>query len=190
MRVFVGSFVSPSTQDLLDRFVAGLVEPHRHVLRAIPPKTSHFTHAFLGEVDASEVGAILASIGDALTQVRAFGIQIRDPHVLLGGSRPRLVCADVVRGREALQQLSSDLCQVLQRTFPAITLSPGKAPHVTLARFRKQAKRPDGRRVSSWLQTHGAALDANSRVEAVQVVASVLTEAGPQYEVIGQATLN
>ena len=184
MRLFAASFLGPPSQEAASRFVEALVEAHRQRLRSVPANSVHFTHAFCGEVPDGDAGRITAAVREALSSGVPFEVAIGRPHVLAGGSRPRLVCADALRGAEAVAALSAAISNHLLAAFPQLALSPGRAPHVTLARFRKTARRSDGRAVTTWLERQVESFATADRISAVQIVESRLTPSGPVYDVI------
>jgi 2'-5' RNA ligase len=184
MRLFVGTFLSPHNQDFYHAFVGALVRRHRDVLRSVPDGSAHLTYAFIPDLDEALVGRLLSRIGDAARHRRAFDIELSTPIVLRAGTRPRLVCAELASGAEDVGRLAAELSGVVSAMAPDVR--PSKAPHVTLARFRKNATRADGDAVSKFLSPSKCKVD---RVSLVQVVASVLTPSGPVYATRGEAPL-
>ena len=98
--------------------------------------------------------------------------------------KPRLICADLVKGATEVARLTEGLCTGARSISP--DLRPSRAPHVTLARFRKHATRSDAEAVSSSLSHVESRVD---RVMAVRIVASVRTPSGPLYTTMGEMPL-
>jgi 2'-5' RNA ligase len=188
MRLFVGTLLSPSTQAFYDRFIKDLVHEHPEALRSIPEGSAHLTYAFCADADAGAVDAVLGAAKQTAGAHDAFEIGLGSPHVVFAGARPRLVCAEILRGQPELRRLTADLLGSLHLACPGLSLSPSRTPHVTLARFRKQARRSDGQAVSRSL-TAGAGASAHDQIAQVQLVASTLTPSGPVYEIRAQAPL-
>jgi 2'-5' RNA ligase len=190
MRLFVGTLLSRSNQDFYDRFIQDLVHRHRESLRGIPERTAHLTYAFCAEANDQGVEAILAALKQTAAAHHPFEIALAAPHVVSAGRQPRLVCADICRGEGPLRRLTDDLLARLQRTCPDLPVTPSRTPHVTLARFRKQAKRSDAQAVSHSL-TGGQrpALSTSDEIEHLHLVSSTLTPGGPVYEIRAQVRL-
>ncbi len=178
MRIFLGTFLNESNRGFYDRFVQQLVTRHRTSLRATPPGTAHVTYAFVGEF-ADEALDRLATLTSAVAQRhRGFDIELAKPGVLRAGARPRLVCAALGQGADEVCALTAELSSAVQPIAPGVR--PSRAPHVTLARFRRDATRHDGDQVAQALVHAEGRAD---RVSLIQIVESVLTQRGPVYSV-------
>ena len=190
MRLFVGTLLSSSPQRFYDHFIKELIREHGESLKGIPERSAHLTYAFCADADDRAVEALLRAVKQTTGGHSSFEIGLDSPHVVSAGARPRLVCADILSGEAALQRLIADLLSTLRLACPGLPLSPSRAPHVTLARFRKQARRSDAQAVSRSLAARpGAGVSATDQIAHVQVVASTLTPSGPVYEVRAQVPL-
>jgi 2'-5' RNA ligase len=184
MRLFLATFLNPANQAFYRRLNRDLVKRHANVLRAIPDDSAHITYAFISELPETLVGNLATAISEATRAWQAFDIELGSPRVMHSAGRPRLVCADLIRGATEVARLTSAVCATASTIFPG--LRPSRTPHVTLARFRKHATRSDARSVSSSLSHEQNRID---RVTTVQFVVSVLTPAGPVYTVRAEAPL-
>jgi 2'-5' RNA ligase len=184
MRLFLGTILNPSNQAFYDRLARELVKRHANVLRAIPADSAHITYAFISELQETLVGQLLTAISETASAWEAFDVELRAPQVARSAGRPRLVYAELVRGAREVARLTADLCTTARSISP--DLRPSRAPHVTLARFRRHATRTDAKVVSESLSRAESRVD---RVALVQVVVSVLTPAGPVYTVQAEAPL-
>ena len=184
MRLFVGTFLGLHNQAFYQAHIRHLVGRHRDVLRGAPDGSAHLTYAFIPDMDEGLVSRLLATTADVVGRRQAFDIQLSPPLVLCSGGRPRLVCAELAKGADDARWLAAELSVALRVMAP--DLRPSRSPHVTLARFRKDATRVDADAVARSLSLSESKVD---RVTLVQVVASVLTPSGPVYTTKGEAPL-
>ena len=190
MRFFVGTLLGFPTQLFYDRFIDDVIRAHPDSLRRIPERSAHLTYAFVADAGGDTVDVFRDALTQATRGVRPFEIRLGPPRVIAAGSRPRLVCADIVSGETELLRLAAGLLTSLRLACPDLPMSPSRAPHVTLARFRKQARRSDGLAVSRSLPTGPeAARGPVEQIAHVQIVRSSLTPNGPVYEVLDQVPL-
>ena len=185
MRLFLATFLNPSNQAFYHRVGRELVERHAKVLRAIPADSAHVTYAFIPELHETLVGQLLTAISETTRAWRAFDVELGPPHVVQSAGKPRLICADLVRGATEVVRLTEDLCRTTRSISP--DLRPSRAPHVTLVRFRQHVTRSDAHAVSNVLPRAEGRVD---RVALVQVVLSELTPSGPVYATMGETPLD
>jgi 2'-5' RNA ligase len=178
MRLFLATFLNPANQAFYQRLDRELVKRHGNVLRAIPADSAHVTYAFISDLCEKLVGQLFTAISETTRAWQAFDVELRPPHVVRSAGKPRLVCADLVRGATEVARLTEDLCTIARSISP--DLRPSRAPHVTLARFRREATRHDGDHVAQTLARVEGRAD---RVSLIQIVESVLTQRGPVYSV-------
>jgi 2'-5' RNA ligase len=182
MRLFVASWLDAPHQRFYDRFIETALRQHANALRSIPRDSVHLTYLFCADAPEDQLDAIARAAAQAAAARPAFDIHLGAPRLLAGRSGPRLVCAHVLSGQSQLESLGAAMREAVARTYPDLSLSPTRSPHVTLARFRKQATRSDGQRVSRWLdEEDGRAEDRHVRINEVQIVESELTRRGPNY---------
>ena len=184
MRLFLGTFLNAANQAFYHRLVRVLVNRHGNVLRAIPADSAHITYAFISELHETLVGGLLSATSATVRAWPPFDVELRVPQVARSAGRPRLVYAELVHGATEVARLTAELCTTARTISPDVRAS--RAPHVTLARFRKHATRSDAQAVSSSLSHGESRVD---RVMAVQIVASMLTPAGPVYTAQAEAPL-
>ena len=189
MRLFIGTLLNAATQDRLDRLIGELVHVHPDAIRAIPLRSAHLTYAFCPRADAEATTAMANVIRQIAAAHQRFDIALERPQILGPRSRPRLVCADISRGTAELVRLTADLFDRLQLDCPAATIDRGKSQHVTLARFRKRARRAEADAIANWLEGHTTSISISEQIDALQLVSSTLTAAGPQYQIVAQSSL-
>ena len=171
-------------QTLVDR----LIEDVPGTLRTIPPQSHHFTLAFLGEIAESDVHKCTSAL-QAVERVKAFPISLSQPRILKGRGRPRLICVDINDGKEKVSMVEATLIAHLSKSLPALDLRP-KPPHVTLARFERNARAQQARRVDeATARRYDASLPWRDRFASVQLVRSSLTPSGPVYKTVAEAHL-
>ena len=172
------TFLNVANQAFYDRLAQQLVTRDRTSLRAIPAGSAHVTYAFVGEFADDALDRLAALTSAVAERHHVFEIELATPGVLRGGARPRLVCAKLRRGADEVRVLTAELSSAVQPIAPGVR--PSRAPHVTLASFRKNATRHDGDQVA---QTLARAEGRADRVSLIQIVESVLTQRGPVYSV-------
>jgi len=190
MRLFVCSLLSAENQDFYDRRVADLVAAGRGALRPIPKRSAHLTHAFLGETDAGRLDDIRAAVGTVAEHYALMPVRLGPPAILFARSTPRLVCAHVIHGTSPLRQLTADIAAALADIRAGSSLGPTHSPHVTLARFSRDASREDARLVIAALDGgDSVAAVREDTIAAIQVMSSTLGLEGPSYTVIAEVPL-
>ena len=88
MRLFVCSFLQAANRDFYDRRVADLVGATGGRLRAVPARSAHITHAFLGETDAALLDDIRKAVESVAAQHAAIPIRL-GPRAILFARRSR-----------------------------------------------------------------------------------------------------
>jgi 2'-5' RNA ligase len=182
MRLFACSLLGEDNQAFYDDHVARLVGASRGLLRPIPRSSAHLTYAFLPAVSETDYERIAATI-DADEHPVPIAIRLGHPIVLYSRKQPRLVCVDVLGGRPELQALAERVVAALERACPAVRLDAARTLHVTLARFRRDAARNDGRAVEALLGSSELTGERQDTISQIQVVESSLMPGGPVYTV-------
>ena len=134
MRLFLATFLNPANQAFYHRLDRELVKRHGNVLRAIPADSAHITYAFISELHETVVGDLATAISETTRTWQAFEVELGSPQVVRSAGKPRLVCADLVRGATEVTRLTANLSATARTISPGLRAS--RAPHVTLARFR------------------------------------------------------
>lgn len=190
MRAFLGSFLSQSNQAFYHALVGRAMAAHPGVLRRVPDASAHLTWLFVSELDDARRSAVIAALTAVAARHDAIPIRLGPPRVLAAGPVPRLICADVVGGADEVRRLADDLATGLRPLLPDTRLDPMKSPHVTLARFRRQATRDDGKAVTTTLAGPGFAdATAEDRLDRMVLVASTLAPGGSTYRIIAESRL-
>jgi 2'-5' RNA ligase len=183
MRLFAASFLPAAKADFYDHLIAQIVAQYPDALRSIPIRSAHFTHAFLGELTDLSPTDPARDIENAIAGRPSIAIELGPPTVLQVGGAPRLIIAAVVAGADQVTALSDALVRRL-RTRPALaTLGLAKAPHVTLARFKRPLPGDKRRQLTETLAS-AAQPRTPSRISGVDLVHSLLTPQGPRYQAL------
>ncbi len=143
--------------------------------RVVAPENLHLTFAFLGEIPTQ----LLADADAALAQLKASRFPVAlDGTGLFGGSKPRLLYADV-RPEPALTALQTKVAQSLRDAGIALE-SRRFTPHVTLARLGGTGA--DRKRAERYVADRAAFLAGPFEVAEFGLYRSTLHPRGPVYE--------
>jgi 2'-5' RNA ligase len=181
MRLFVATYLSGPVRAACDRYARALATGTGGVLRPIPPHSAHLTVAFLGEVDPDGLDQVAGAVRDGAAGYRRIEISFEAPVVLMAGRVPRLISASVEDGRDQWQELARGVLRALASCAALGPVGEPKPPHVTLARFRRDATRADAARLAPMLSS-GAPTIARDDLSRVDLVRSHLGPDGPRYE--------
>lgn len=187
MRLFYAAYLSQENMDAYQALVDGLIGEVPGVLRSIPPSTHHLTLAFLGEIAESDV-KICSSALDAVKGFEAFDYALGSPSLLVSRGRPRLIRVSVSEGAEKVRKVQTALLSKLAGDLSSIE-TRSKPPHITLARFKKNAHRPQTRRVQAAVDRYDTPVPDKDHFSRVELVKSELTPSGPIYETLCEVDL-
>ena len=190
MRLFIGSVLGDANQAALASAVRDLVASTHSVLRPIPAGTAHLTFSFIARAEVDD----LARVVDVLRQVSVdwtpVAIELTAARVLAARRKPRLVYAPIAAGHHAMERMAAEVHAALTVAVPSLEPSPTRSPHVTLARFRKNARPTDAASVERALATSPlASLAVRDVVSSLQIVRSTLTPSGPEYHELAAVPL-
>ena len=189
MRLFFATFLSHENSVAYQALVDRVMSDEPGALRPIPPQSHHLTLAFLGEIpeaDAENCKAGLSAAGELET----FSFSLGPPRILMGRGRPRLICVDVGVGAKQVSEVQAALVAHLGRSLSSLKIRP-KPPHITLARFKKNARRSQAARIEEAIARHyDTSLAWEDRCTEIHLVRSSLTPAGPIYETVQKAQLS
>ena len=186
MRLFACTFLSPAHQSACDRLAMRLTEAHGRIVRPIPVLSAHVTYAFAAHLDTALLARAIEVLRSATAGIAATDVTIDAPAVLFGGREARLVHAPITTGAPSLARITEQIATAFESAFPDAGVSASRAPHVTLARFRRGTTRTKARPVVDALAQ--AAAPMTERFADVQLVSSDLSASGPIYTT--QATVH
>lgn len=190
MRLFVCTWLGADNQRFYADLVADLIASSGGLLHAIPQASAHITYAFLARVDDRELGAIADAVRGVASRHGPIAIQLGPPSILYARAEARLVYTPITHGAETIAQLGHDIVKELDRRLTDVEPSGSRAPHVTLARFRKHTRRGTARVASVALERSGWGSEARAdQIAEIQIVSSELTAAAPRYVTLFRATM-
>jgi 2'-5' RNA ligase len=153
------------------------------VLRWVRPEHMHLTLVFLGQVNDDRGGSLVEAMRSPI-EGEHFRVAFGGLGVFPAEGRPRVLWLGLSRGAREVMTLQRKVVQ--RMTGLGIALADRTFhPHLTLARWRRP--RPaDWRRV---LAAMGPGEIADLGVEAIALVESRLSSAGPSYQVLCRTRL-
>jgi 2'-5' RNA ligase len=183
MRLFLASFLCQQNQVAYDSFVMALIGDVPDTLRPVPAGTQHVTMVFLGDVADAEVPTCLRGL-EGVEGFDPVPFTLGTPRVLFARRSPRLLCVDLASGSRDVSALQKHLHRELSSRLQS-RLPPPRPPHITIARFRKTARREAAREVNDCILRRGEPSASRSdQLTHVHLVKSTLTPEGPIYESI------
>jgi 2'-5' RNA ligase len=169
VRLFVAAWPPARVRDTLQQ----LVRPSHHRLRWIAPDQLHVTLAFLGEVAADRVPALVEGL-------RRWADDTAEVTATAGPATERLGRGVLCVAVDGLDSLALGVRSVTGGIASAQDDHPFTG-HLTVARVGRRDRIPD--------EVVGMPMAASWTVDAVQLVSSILDPSGPRYEVLDQARL-
>jgi len=188
VRLFYASFLDSQNMEAYEALIARISAAVPNVLRPIPRRTHHLTMAFLGEIEDNDLDRCLQAL-ESTSASPSFDYSLGSPRILYARRSPRLICVDVERGSGEIASLQTLLSDSILQQFPK-SEARAQNPHVTLARFKRNARPQSAAAVSEALQTQPLLeLPQSDRLLSIHLVRSSLTSSGPVYESLGEAQL-
>jgi 2'-5' RNA ligase len=155
----------------------------RSPLKWVRPEHMHLTLAFLGQVPDQQGLAVAAHLGRPFDEA-PFDAGFADLGVFPDRGAPRVLWLGVSGGRAQVMAVQHDVAVRLSVLHVAVE-DRAFHPHLTLARWRA-SREHDRRRVAS-ADRHETI--ATVPVEAISVIESRLSPAGPEYTVLSRGRL-
>ncbi len=157
----------------------------------------HFTLRFLGNTDVKLIDALSESIDQVASMPESKCVDIRftglDRFPARGGAMPRVIFA-VAEPAEPLSALSEWLDHRLARIVPPLPERDRPfAPHLTLARVKNPRygrQQGDTNAIRDLLERYRCDDLGSGRLDAIHLIQSSLTPAGPVYETVHQSQLS
>ncbi len=145
--------------------------------RWTPPEQFHLSLRFIGEVTEEQ----LQAVAEALAKVRVapFPLGVEGTGRFPPRGQPNVVWVGVGRGHPLLHQLRQQVDDRLLASGVPFELRPF-VPHFTLGRTREASPAT----VAQWLKRHRDFVGPTWRVEDFHLMASLLTPAGAQHQIL------
>ena len=180
LRAFVAVPFEDEVRNRLSQARADLQgEAWAEEVRWVKPEALHLTLRFLGNIEASDVDALLSRLQSSMRSESEFSFELSGLGFFPSASRPRVVAARVTRERRLGVLASAVEEAVVSAGYPAETRD--FRPHVTLGRFRRGRRR--GLELAADLPRVSVA------VSHVVLLRSTLSQAGARYTELGRANL-
>ena len=180
VRCFVAVELPAEARRCVGGLVAGLREADVRGLRPVNPEGVHLTLKFLGDVAASQVGAVSSAMEGAAADARPFDLELRGVGGFPDLRRPRVLWVGVAGDLEALQRLY----EAVEEALAPLGFPPeGRAftPHLTLARLRDGTSPEDRARAATQLTSLAWEEGARVPVRGVSLMRSTLRPGGAVY---------
>lgn len=149
-------------------------------LRMVRPELLHLTLAFLGAVPESRLEVIIDAVRCAAAGAPRFPVAFDRVGRFPEGGTVRVVWAGAGPAAPAFERLGSGVRAELARRGVPYDDTPLRA-HVTLARVRENADPEEQRAVAAAIAAASVPEGLAFIAEAIEVVESVLSRAGPRY---------
>ncbi|WP_019507743.1 RNA 2',3'-cyclic phosphodiesterase [Pleurocapsa sp. PCC 7319] len=178
LRLFVGIFPSPSTQEQLYKKATNLSQSLQTQVRLLAPKALHLTVKFIGNVDETQLSDLTKTFLKARGNLPSASLQIRQFILFPSRRQPRVLAAEIERSSEL-----GYIFQFFNRGFSDLGIAVDQRsfhPHITVARARR------------WQQEKidPAILQLVEPITSVAFVSSQLTSDGAKYTVVSSVRLN
>ncbi len=177
-------FVAVELPDAVKAEFAGLVSTIDALgvrgVRTVRPEGIHLTLKFLGDVNADLVPDIQAAMDAAASGAAPFDLSLGDTGVFPNPGAAHVLWVGVEGDIKRLSRLQ----ERVERSLTDLGFRPERRrfnPHITAGRIRDSVSRPDRRRVSDTLFSHGY-VRPPIRVESISLIRSILRPDGAIYE--------
>src|SRR5438094_6445298 len=175
MRLFVAVPLPPE----LTARAAALLPAALPATRPVRAELMHLTLVFLGWTPDEQLDAVVAAARSAVSGQPPFELSFSGAGRFPATGRPRVVWIGIGEGQEALATLAGRVAAELRAAELTFDDRPF-APHLTLARVRKEATGPEARTIVAALEALEVP-ELRTWVDRIAVVESVLSPKGPRY---------
>jgi len=182
MRAFVAVLLDEPEQATCDGMFQAMSRLADGRLRRVPVRSMHLTLAFMPAVPDATLGAVAQRLGHLAAVSPVMATTIGAPRILYGGREVRLILLPLIDGDAAVARLATAIGHALL-ALPSVPVRVTPAPHVTLARFRRGTSRADVGPLARTLASDFADSRLTTTVDAIHLIESQLTPAGPLYTV-------
>ncbi|MFQ3573881.1 MAG: RNA 2',3'-cyclic phosphodiesterase [Thermodesulfovibrionales bacterium] len=182
MRTFIAINLSEEIKNTIGGFISKLstLEPRERFAKT---DTLHVTLKFLGEVHEEKVNGIYLSLCDVLKGFGGFQLSIRGMGVFPSIKSPRVVWIGIDKSREIVQ-----LYNHVETVCEGFGFSKEKrdfSPHITIVRLKDRISRDFKEQILINSHSLWGVID----VKGVEVMKSILTPHGAEYEVFRRISL-
>ena len=180
VRAFIAVELSPEVKESLRRLQGRLKPGSRAPVRWVDPESIHLTLKFLGDVSPGLPGRIAGVLEEAVRGVRPFPVELKGLGVFPNPRRVQIVWVGLAGEVEKLGVLQK---RIETGLVPLGFAAEGRPfmPHLTLGRVRDQASPSEREDLGRLVTAAPAEIDGKLTVDAVHLIRSQLTPAGPIY---------
>ena len=193
MRAFIALDISHAARDALADAIKRLAGQDASQVRWVRPESIHLTLKFLGEVDPSQVGALLEAMGRGAEATAPLHLGLAGvgsfPSTGPGTGSPRVVWMGLKGDLHALGRLQEAVDREVCALGGFAPEGRPFRPHLTLGRVREQASSEERRRLGQMLSEAAPGSEVWWTVQEVSLVQSTLTPSGAIYKVLGYEVL-
>jgi 2'-5' RNA ligase len=155
-------------------------------IKPVDPAHIHLTLAFLGEIAAAAVPAVVGTLSEYV-DVRQFAAAFRGLGVFPPRGAPRVLWLGVEEGAEKIVEVQREVASRIDRLGIALERRPFH-PHLTLARWKtSKTSRPADRQPAFSSEAHNRVIRVN--IDHATLYQSRLSPAGPTYTALTRANL-
>jgi len=150
-------------------------------LKLVEPSNIHVTMKFIGEISDDKVVSVSEALKRAAAGTKQFDIRVKGVGVFPNLGYIRVVWVGVTDGREDVVNLQ----QKIERELQPLGFHPERdfVPHLTIARVK--TARGKGR-LAAFVKEMGDAEFGITRVQAIELKQSRLTQKGPIYSALAR----
>ncbi len=183
LRLFAAVALPSEVREVLARAIGRLRDADLQGVRTVAPEGVHVTLKFLGNVDTGLVPSLSEAFTAVGEGVAPFELALQGVGAFPDERAPRALWAGIAGNTEELAALAhrvDEACATLgfpreRRAF---------MPHLTIARLRDSATVNDRGRAAQALAAIRANVGGRFTVDALHLIKSTLTPAGPTYQTL------
>jgi len=188
IRVFIAIDLPAEVKSELAGLEAQLKKNSPAVVKWVDPNGIHITLKFLGETSDAGIDELLQAIQEAVQGVSPFQLEVRELGSFTASDRTQTIWVGVKGALDTLNQLQKNIEANTELLGYKREKRP-YSPHLTLGRVRDIACPSESLRLGKLLSETTFSALHNVNVDAVNLMRSQLTPAGPIYTCIGQVKL-
>ena len=188
IRVFIAIDLPAEVKSELAGLEAQLKKNSPAVVKWVDPNGIHITLKFLGETSDAGIDELLQAIQEAVQGVSPFQLEVRELGSFTASDRTQTIWVGVKGALDTLNQLQKNIEANTELLGYKREKRP-YSPHLTLGRVRDTARPSESLRLGKLLSETTFSALHNVNVDAVNLMRSQLTPAGPIYTCIGQVKL-
>jgi 2'-5' RNA ligase len=188
MRLFVGIPLDEEARRGVGKVVKKLKRGHWPV-RWEKENKWHMTLAFVGEIEAGELGRVVRAVKRGAGGIKRFEVRFKGLGAFPGWLLPRIVWMGLKGDLKRMARVYKGVRGELEREGFEFDKKPFRG-HITLGRVKKEAKRKHRLELGKYLKKQ-AELEIPQRwlVDRVVIYESQLGSAGSEYKVIEEVRL-